>query len=192
MGEDVSTSSSPAVAINSVRGRGNHMVASCQLKGDGAIVDARALINCGADGVFMHKNFAKRNKLTMITLESPIIVKNVDGTRNINGDITHMVRMEITIERRKHMQDFLITNIADNEIILGITWLKEQNPLINWKEATLSWNWDEPEEKPELLGWIKGIKTSEKENLKEKVPKDRKSTRLNSSHSGESRMPSSA
>jgi len=151
------------------------MFTRCRLKGDGAIVDGKALIDCGADGVFMHKKFAEKNRLSMITLEQPIKVRNVDGTPNVNGDIIHMVRMELSIQGRTHMQDFLITNIAANDIILGMTWLREQNPLINWREGTLNWEWwiRKPEE-PELLGWIKGIKTlnTEKEDLQKKVPKE--------------------
>jgi hypothetical protein len=141
------------------------MVSSCQLKGYGAIVDGKALIDCGADGVFMNKTFAEKNHLTQIMLENPIKVRNMDGSPNIGGDITHMTKMEITIQRRKHMQHFLITNIAENDIILGITWLQEQNPLINWKEGTLNWEWwirQEPE-REKILGWIKGIKTTETE-----------------------------
>jgi hypothetical protein len=152
------------------------MVSSCQLKGYGAIVDRKALIDCGADGVFMNKTFAEKNRITQIMLENPIKVRNVDGSPNIGGDITHMTKMEITIQGRKHMQHFLITNIAENDIILGITWLREQNPLINWKEGTLNWEWwirEEPEH-VDMLEWIKGIETSETKtvDLRKKVPKE--------------------
>jgi hypothetical protein len=157
-------SSSP-ITISSVDRKRDHMVSSCQLKSYEAIVDGRALIDCGADSVFMNKTFAKKNRLTQIILEHSIKVCNVDGTPNIGGDITHMTKMEITIQGKKHMQHFLITNIAENDIILGITWLREQNPLINWKEGTLNWEWwiqQEPEQE-KIPKWIKEIQTKKTE-----------------------------
>jgi hypothetical protein len=81
------------------------MVSSCQLRDFGTIriVDGKALIDCGADGVFMNKTFAEKNQLTQIMLENPIRVRNMDGSPNIRGDITHMTKMEITIQGKKHL-----------------------------------------------------------------------------------------
>jgi hypothetical protein len=171
------------------------MVSSCQLRDFGTIrtVDGKALIDCGADGVFMNKTFAEKNQLTQITLEDPIKVRNVDGSPNAGGDITHMTKMEITIQGKKHMQHFLITNIAENDIILGITWLREQNPLINWREGTISWDWwinREPEHE-EAIRWIKEIQTTETEtvDLQKKVPKEYHNYLSVFSEEAASRMP---
>ena len=174
IGEDVPMSSSP-VTINSTDRGKDHLITWCRLRGGGYIIDGKALIDCGADGVFMNMTFAKKNHLPMTTLENPITVRNVDRSLNNGGDITHMVTMEITIQGKTHMQNFLITNIAENDVILGLTWLKEQNPLINWKEGTLNWEWWRKEpESPELMGWIKGIKTKtinkENNDLQTKIP----------------------
>jgi hypothetical protein len=34
---------------------------------------------------------------------------------------------------------FLITGLGNQKIILGLPWLREHNPEINWKEGTLQW-----------------------------------------------------
>jgi len=172
IGEDVPTSSSP-LTINAVtRGR-SHMVSPCKLRGDGVIVEATALIDCGADGVFMHKKFASKNKISLKALETPIICRNVDGTLNREGNITHMASMEISIQGRTHMQGFLITGIGENDIILGMAWLTEQNPCINWKEQTINWSWWMETPEQTYQRWIKATKTEEKEvNPKDKVPKE--------------------
>jgi hypothetical protein len=37
------------------------------------------------------------------------------------------------------MERFLITGLGNQKIILGLPWLREHNPEINWKEGTLQW-----------------------------------------------------
>ena len=66
------------------------------------------------------------------------------------------------------------------------------------KEAARLLAWFSPERRPTLLGpeeagaWVKGLKERQDRRLGAFLGLDRKSTRLNSSHMSESRMPSSA
>jgi len=181
IGEVVPTSSSPFPYINAVnyRGRDNRLVVPSTLRSKTQIVDAKSLIDCRADGVFMHPRFVQKNRLDMIPLEEPLECKTVDGTPIKMGPIKDLVRMQMTTQGRTHMQDFLITDIGEHDIILSMSWLDEQNPLINWKEKTLSWDWAweipvEPDEGARCLKWIKMVncdKTEEVE-LKKRVPSE--------------------
>jgi len=89
----------------------------------------------------MHPRFVQKNRLDTIPLEEPLECKTVDGTPIKMGPIKDLVRMQMTTQGRTPMQDFLITDIGEHDIILGMSWLDEQNPLINWKEKMLSWDW---------------------------------------------------
>ena len=57
------------------------------------------LINCGAGGLFIDQNFAKKFKVEY--LEEPIKAFNVDGTKNKKGTIKSYVDLEFQIEHKK-------------------------------------------------------------------------------------------
>src|SRR5215475_1811716 len=48
----------------------------------GEVLNPKALLNCGATGQFIDRDYVKENRLTTRTLSRPIPVSNVDGTLN--------------------------------------------------------------------------------------------------------------
>ena len=53
------------------------------------IVDTPVLLDTGAGGNFMNKSYAKQNKLLLYPLDTPITPRNIDGSLNQEGEITH-------------------------------------------------------------------------------------------------------
>jgi len=49
----------------------------------------KALLDSGATGMFMDRQMAARHGFKLQKLERPLMVKNVDGTVNSGGAITH-------------------------------------------------------------------------------------------------------
>ena len=64
-------------------------------------VKTEALIDSGAAGNFIDFNYAKRNDLSLVPLEKPITVYNVDGTENKKGTIHFKVDLPLEINGRK-------------------------------------------------------------------------------------------
>ena len=91
-----------------------------------------AMIDCGASDVFMHGRYASANHIITQKLEVPIPVRNIDGSPNAAGPITHCVWLDMTIGNNTTRTRFLITNLSSEDIILGKTWLDSQNPAVNW------------------------------------------------------------
>jgi len=54
-------------------------------------VAVKALLDSGATGLFMDTTFAREKGFKMERMKYPLLVKNVDGTVNIEGAITHQV-----------------------------------------------------------------------------------------------------
>jgi len=52
-------------------------------------VAVKALLDSGATGLFMDTTFAKEKGFKMEKMKRPLLVKNVDGSENIGGAITH-------------------------------------------------------------------------------------------------------
>ena len=60
-------------------------------------VESNALIDSGAEGQFLDKNFAKKHDIPISPLPRPITALNVDGTKNHAGTITHYTWLELRI-----------------------------------------------------------------------------------------------
>jgi transposase InsO family protein len=98
-----------------------------------------ALIDSGAGGNFIDEETVTKLQLTRTELQRPIIVRNVDGTPNHKGHITHRTILEITIANRRQWISLLITGLGKQSIILGLPWLVKENPDIDWQQGTLKW-----------------------------------------------------
>lgn len=99
--------------------------------------EVKALIDSGAQGKFINRGTVRKLGLREILLTKPIPVYNVDGTPNQLGSIRNYVNVEATINGITKKERMLVTQLGKQDIILGIDWLKEKNPRINWKIGTL-------------------------------------------------------
>ena len=115
---------------------------SCETQKGQRIVEQPAMLDCGARGRFIDQNYAKSLGLETQELEEPILVKNVDGTFNKKGTIKRYVDLDITIHGRKKRTRFHLTGLGKQKIILGLPWLRENNPDIDWKRGTFTWRND--------------------------------------------------
>ncbi|KAI6098839.1 hypothetical protein EDD16DRAFT_1498171, partial [Pisolithus croceorrhizus] len=53
----------------------------------------KALVDSGANDMFLDKRWAEENNVPLLHLGKPISVLNVDGTKNTMGDITHVAAL---------------------------------------------------------------------------------------------------
>ena len=110
----------------------------------GRKISAQALLDSGAEGIIINSRFAKTHNLTLLPIPHPFPVRNVDGSENILGWVRHYTRQKIRIPSDKpdsyhdEIAEFYITDIGDNDVILGTDWLQHHNPNVDWVERTLS------------------------------------------------------
>jgi len=100
---------------------------------EGAMVNA--LLDSGATGLFMNKEFVEKSGFRTERLEKPVKVMNVNGTHNKGGDITHKVTCNIYYKRHRERAIFDMCNLGRTEVILGMPWLVAHNPEINWEKG---------------------------------------------------------
>ena len=99
----------------------------------GVAVDV--LLDSGATGLFMNKEFVEKNGFRMEKLERPVKVMNVDGTHNKGGDITHEVTCNIYYKGHRKRARFDVCNLGRMEVILGMLWLVVHNLEIDWEKG---------------------------------------------------------
>ena len=100
-------------------------------------VETQALLDSGAQGEFMDEEYAKELKVVVKPLTTPIKVRNADGTKNQSGEIKSYTWIKTRIGGEPLEIRFLITKLPDSKLILGLPWLKEHNPDINWETGQI-------------------------------------------------------
>ena len=101
------------------------------------MADKKALMDSGAMDNFIHPAFAKRLGLAMTPLERPKRIYNIDNTSNKSGSITHSLELKVTTKGIEKVMRFLVTDIGDEDILLGYPWLATFEPKFGWKDAII-------------------------------------------------------
>jgi hypothetical protein len=91
-----------------------------------------ALLDCGADGLFIDRDYVRENRLTARALTRAIPVYNVDGTPNEAGSICEVVDVVLRYRDHSAWAHFAVTGLGNQEMILGYSWLREHNPEVDW------------------------------------------------------------
>lgn len=101
-------------------------------------IRARALIDSGASGCCVHPQFVKKYNLQTQKLAKPRKVYNVDGTPCGRGNIDKIVDIWVDTGSHKTKHSAAVTDIGNDNIILGLDWLQRNNPIINWDKRMMT------------------------------------------------------
>ena len=93
----------------------------------------RALVDSGATGLFIDREYVKSNQIPTKKLAQPIPVYNVDGSANTDGSITEVAELLLRYNGHTERALFCVTGLGKQNLILGHTWLKEHNPEVDWR-----------------------------------------------------------
>ena len=92
------------------------------------IVETKALIDSGAQGIFMVEWFTKKHQLLLLRPNKEIQVSNIDESPNKNGPIRFHTQLPTKIDGKTISTQFLISNLGKEDVILGLPWLDKINP----------------------------------------------------------------
>jgi len=95
----------------------------------------RALLDSRATGMFMSKSLAQKEGYRLIKLDQPLQVRNVDGTSNSGGAITHEVKVNMFYKRHVERVRIDVCELGKMDIILDMSWLATHNPEIDWEKG---------------------------------------------------------
>src|SRR5712675_1875420 len=98
-------------------------------------VEERALVDSGATANFIDYKTVARLRLGMQKLDNIQTVKNIDGTLNCSGNITHCCDLLVSHDRKQERTRFFVMNLGGDQFIFGYPWLATFNPDINWPEG---------------------------------------------------------
>jgi aspartyl protease len=130
-------------------------------KNESEIVKVLGLLDSGAGGEFIDRNYARNQGFKIKKLDQLLLARNVDGTKNKQGTTTTYVDLDVKINGRTLATRLMVTGLGKQKIILGFPWLNQHNPDINWKTGEFLW-------RNMKNGWSRPLKI--KRNL-HKLPK---------------------
>ena len=108
------------------------------IKGRNRSTDTAAMVDSGATGKFVGRSFVAKHQILTHRLVKPIPIRNVDGTGNKAGNITDWCQLRLRAGTYDKNTDFLITDLGSEDMILGLPWLREVNPVIDWETGNLT------------------------------------------------------
>jgi len=94
----------------------------------------KALLDSGATGSFIDRDFIRSKGINTWTLSCNIPVFNVNGSSNEAGQISEVV--DILLRYKTHSERMLlaVSGLGKQSLILGYNWLKDHNPKIDWEK----------------------------------------------------------
>jgi len=108
------------------------------IRTNNAMADIKALVDSGATDCFMSERFIRHMKLGKRPLQKPRKIWNIDNTANKAGEITHYITLDIQTRGVRKTIQFLVTNIGNEDIILGYPWMAAFEPQFTWKNGVIN------------------------------------------------------
>ena len=95
------------------------------------------MVDSGATTKFLHRRFVLENQVATRKLARPIPLYNIDGTENCNGTISEVAVLDMAIGDHREKVVFVVTDIGEEDVIIGLDWLREHNPEVDWERGSL-------------------------------------------------------
>jgi hypothetical protein len=99
------------------------------------VTDVQALVDSGTTDNFISPTLVKQCRIHTRTLEEPRTIRNVDGTKNTNGEADTVVLLEIKYKGNFTAQTFFVIDLGDDHMLLGMPFLAATNPEIDWTKG---------------------------------------------------------
>jgi hypothetical protein len=112
------------------------IILGCLLDGH---ISGTAIVDCaGATSQFIDQDFALKNGLKLRRKAALEVLTVVDGRTSVAGDLTHEVTIQLLIDQHLENVVFQVIKLGSVPLILGKTWLRRHNPLIDWANNTVN------------------------------------------------------
>ncbi|QKX57713.1 uncharacterized protein TRUGW13939_04831 [Talaromyces rugulosus] len=128
--------------------KGHHLIATTIKTGETVIIikgtinghEAKLLLDSGASTNYISEAYVKKNRIQTHETNLWHTVQNFEGQITIEGFVRRTGN--ITLKSGEHEESIQLDlspfERKDFDIILGMTWLRKHNPVIDWKHETVS------------------------------------------------------
>ena len=96
-----------------------------------------ALIDSGATENFISPDLIKHFSIPTYKIPRPKVVRNINGTKNNIGNVTLATTLKIHYQNKDTGHTFYIIGLGVDHMLLGMPFLHDTNPHINWTNSAL-------------------------------------------------------
>jgi len=118
----------------------DHIMVKVQVHGEKESVTINYMIDSGATEDFIDREVCNKHRIKMIKAKNPREIYLADGKPRAMGPLTHMTEVPMDISSHRELATFQVANLQNHEVILGMPWLREHNPTIDWKDKRITFN----------------------------------------------------
>ena len=101
-------------------------------------IKTTTIIDYGTIRNFIDLELISLTKFPLQHLKRPINTYNTDGTTNSKGNIIWETQVDVLFAHWRENIWLMVLNLGWRQVILGMSWLQEWNPQINWLAKTLT------------------------------------------------------
>jgi len=118
----------------------DHIMVKIQLHGGKASVTINAMIDSGATEDVIDQGVCKKHGVRMIKAKNPREMYLADRKPSVMRPVTHLTNVPMDISTHRELATFQVANLQNLEVILGMPWLREHNPTIDWNDKRIIFN----------------------------------------------------
>ena len=105
----------------------------------GRTFNIEALLDSGATSTYISRSFVENHLLPSRKTSFPLYIRNSDGSLH-KDTVTRESRFTSRIQGHKSTEWFYVTELGDKDMVIGMTWLRSHNPLIDWRTGKIEFD----------------------------------------------------
>jgi len=128
-------------ALNNMEALNNenyHMMVTIKLHGTTRKITINAMIDSGATQEFIDKGFCSKYNIRTIRAKTIREVYLAEGRPSAMRPITHTAKVPMDISSHRELAIFQVAKLPKHEVILGMPWLKQHIPRIDWGQGKIT------------------------------------------------------
>jgi len=122
-------------AVNS---ENDHIMVSIRLHGTTRQIRINEMMNSGATEDFIDKGFCSKYHIRTTQAKTIREVYLADRRPSAMGPITHTAQVLMDIGSHRELAIFQVAKLPNHEVILGMPWLKQHSPRIDWGQGKIT------------------------------------------------------
>ena len=98
------------------------------------------MIDSGATEDFIDQEFCHKYQIRTTKAKNPREIYLADGEPSSMGPVTHIATVPMDIGAHREITTFQVAKLQNHEAILGMPWLKNHNPRIDWGPGKITFD----------------------------------------------------
>jgi len=119
--------------MESLNEENDHTIIKIRLHGMNESTTIHAMIDSEATEHFINQEFCQKYHIKTIKAKNLREIYLADSEPSSMERVTHMAQIPMDIAQHRELATFQVAKLQHHETILGMSWLRDYNPMIDWE-----------------------------------------------------------